>query len=526
MSSKKPSEGEKDLLSLFGEDTLYLDGDIGTVGAYEIIRTGSPSLDYALGIGGIPRGRIIQLAGKESSGKTLLSMLCMKSWLNENPDNTVMFIDAEYTYDASWARSLGVDTSRVVVAKTNDAKKIFEGLLGKMTVNKTTGKASKSVKGVLDLVKEGVDPRFKNLGLIVLDSVAAMNTPMEIDAVIGKHNMAPMPRFLATELKKLTPAIADANVAMIFINQVRVDPGVMYGNPECVDPYSTRIKVRSHKADAVELLVSELFERVISESDLDFSKPAVHDISDRGIEIESFDFETKQRCFSLIKNLIVKEPVETHYRIGDLKVTSGHLVYSESEERFVKAEEYPGSIKIEESIFVADFTITDTHNYFANGLLNHNTSPGGKALKHACSVMVNMAPVSGADSKVEDENENVIGHKVRAKIQKNKVGAPFREAIYTIKYAEGLINREEELLDLAILCKIISRPNNRTYELGNDRFTSRQIMIDYLKDEACYGGVEDLCRQRYLAGAVEGSLRTDDENMVEEIETLFDAVES
>jgi recombination protein RecA len=74
MSSKKPSEGEKDLLSLFGEDTLYLDGDIGTVGAYEIIRTGSPSLDYALGIGGIPRGRIIQLAGKESSGKTLLSL--------------------------------------------------------------------------------------------------------------------------------------------------------------------------------------------------------------------------------------------------------------------------------------------------------------------------------------------------------------------------------------------------------------------------------------------------------------------
>lgn len=244
MSSKKPSEGEKDLLSLFGEDTLYLDGDIGTVGAYEIIRTGSPSLDYALGIGGMPRGRIIQLAGKESSGKTLLSMLCMKSWLNENPDNTVMFIDAEYTYDANWARSLGVDTSRVIVAKTNDAKKIFEGLLGKMTVNKTTGKASKSVKGVLDLVKEGVDPRFKNLGLVVLDSVAAMNTPMEADAAVAKQHMAPMPRFLSTELKKLTPAIADANVTMIFINQVRTDPGVMYGNPECVDPFSTRVKIR------------------------------------------------------------------------------------------------------------------------------------------------------------------------------------------------------------------------------------------------------------------------------------------
>lgn len=385
MSSKKPSEGEKDLLSLFGEDTLYLDGDIGTVGTYDIIKTGSPSLDYALGIGGMPRGRIIQLAGKESSGKTLLSLLCMKSWLDDNPDNTVMFIDAEYTYDANWARSLGVDTSRVVVAKTNDAKKIFEGLLGKMTVNKTTGKASKSVKGVLDLVKEGVDPRFKNLGLIVLDSVAAMNTPMEVDAAIGKQNMAPMPRFLSTELKKLTPAIADANVSMIFINQIRVNPGVMYGNPE--------------------------------------------------------------------------------------------------------------------------------------------DSPGGKALKHACSVMVNMAPISGADNKVEDENENVIGHKVRAKIQKNKVGAPFREAVYTIKYTEGLINREEELLDLAVLCKIINRPNNRSYELGNDKFSSRQAMIDYLKDEACFGGVEDLCRSRYLSGEVAGPVISDQEES-EEIETLFDAMES
>jgi len=385
MSSKKPSEGEKDLLSLFGEDTLYLDGDIGTVGTYEIIRTGSPSLDYALGIGGMPRGRIIQLAGKESSGKTLLSLLCMKSWLNENPDNTVMFIDAEYTYDANWARSLGVDTSRVVVAKTNDAKKIFEGLLGKITVNKTTGKASKSVKGVLDLVKEGVDPRFKNLGLIVLDSVAAMNTPMEVDAAIGKQNMAPMPRFLSTELKKLTPAIADANVSMIFINQVRVNPGVMYGNPE--------------------------------------------------------------------------------------------------------------------------------------------DSPGGRALKHACSVMINMAPISGADNKVEDENENVIGHKVRAKIQKNKVGAPFREAVYTIKYTEGLINREEELLDLAVLCKVINRPNNRTYELGDDKFSSRQQMIDYLKDDACFGGVEDLCRIKYLSGEAAGPAVFDEVDS-EEMETLFDVMES
>lgn len=385
MSSKKPTEGEKDILSLFGEDTLYLDGNIDTVGSYDVVRTGSPSLDYALGIGGMPRGRIIQLAGKESSGKTLLSLLCMKSWLDENPDNTTMFIDAEYTYDASWARQLGLDTSRIIVAKTNDAKKIFEGLLGKSTTNKVTGKTTKTTKGVLDLVKEGVDPRFKNLGLIVLDSVAAMNTPMEVDAAIGKQNMAPMPRFLSTELKKLTPAVAEANVAMIFINQVRVNPGVMYGNPE--------------------------------------------------------------------------------------------------------------------------------------------DSPGGKALKHACSVMINMAPINSADSRIEDDNEVVVGHKVRAKIQKNKVGAPFREAVYTIKYTEGIINREDELLDLAVICGVVTRPNNRTYELGNEKFNGRQAMVDYLKDDAVFGGVEDLCRQKYLAGEVVGSFASDDESIADDTETMFDIME-
>lgn len=386
MSSKKQTEGEKDVLSLFGEDTLYLDGDIETVGTYDVIKTGSPSLDYALGIGGMPRGRIIQLAGKESSGKTLLSLLCMKSWLDENPDNTVMFIDAEYTYDASWARQLGVDTRRVIVAKTNDAKKIFEGLLGKTTVNKNTGKSSKSVKGVLDLVKEGEDPKFKNLGLIVLDSVAAMNTPMEVDAAIGKQNMAPMPRFLSTELKKLTPAVAEANVAMIFINQVRVNPGVMYGNPE--------------------------------------------------------------------------------------------------------------------------------------------DSPGGKALKHACSVMINMAPINSADSRIEDDNEVVIGHKVRAKIQKNKVGAPFREAVYTIKYTEGLVNKEEELLDLAIICGVITRPNNRTYEFGEEKFNGRQAAADYLKDGSTFEKIEELCRVKYMSGEVAGSFSSDDNSSdSDDDDTLFSVME-
>lgn len=236
------SDAEKEILKFFGEDTVFFDGNIST--KYEAISTGSPMLDEAIGIGGIPMGRITQLAGQESSGKTMLALSCIREYLNKNPDNTALFIDAEYTYDPQWAEKQGVDTSRVMVIKTNDAKAIFEGLIGKTKVNSVTKKTSKSMKGILDHVIEGTDPRFKNLGIIILDSIAVLNTPLELAAEVGKANMAPIPRFLSTELKKLTPVVAQANVAFIGINQVRVNVGQMYGDPACVDPFTTKIKIR------------------------------------------------------------------------------------------------------------------------------------------------------------------------------------------------------------------------------------------------------------------------------------------
>jgi recombination protein RecA len=243
MSKKMtPSEAQKEITKFFGEDSIFFDGNIST--KYESISTGSPSLDEAIGIGGVPRGRITQFAGKESSGKTMLALSCIREYLNENPNNTALFIDAEYTYDPTWAEKQGVDISRVMVIKTNEAKKIFEGLLGKTKVNKTTKKVTKGMRGILDHVIEGVDPKFKNLGIIVLDSIAVLNTPLEISADIGKSNMAPIPRFMSTELKKLTPVVAEANVVFIGINQVRVNIGQMFGDPTCVDPFTTKIKIR------------------------------------------------------------------------------------------------------------------------------------------------------------------------------------------------------------------------------------------------------------------------------------------
>ena len=353
------SDAEKEISKFFGEDTIFFDGNIST--KYDAISTGSPALDESIGIGGIPMGRITQLAGKESSGKTMLALSCIKQYLDKNPDNTALFIDAEYTYDPAWAAKQGVDTERVMVIKTNEAKAIFEGLIGKVKVNSVTKKVTKSMRGILDHVIEGTDPRFKNLGIIVLDSIAVLNTPLEMGADIGKANMAPIPRFLSTELKKLTPVVAQANVAFIGINQVRVNLGQMFGDP--------------------------------------------------------------------------------------------------------------------------------------------TTSPGGKALKHACSLMLNMAPILSSDSVIKNSSGEKIGHTVRAKIQKNKVGAPFRQAEYKVEYEKGIVDQSEELFDLSVKYGLIERPNNQSYMVYGEKVRGRDAALAaFSKDKASLAEYDLKIRGMYLSG--------------------------
>lgn len=371
------SEAEKQIKKFFGEGVVFFDGSIETAGSYEAISTGSPALDEAIGIGGIPRGRITQLAGQESSGKTMLSLSCIKNYLDQNPENTALFIDAEYTYDPEWAASQGIDVSRVMVIKTNDAKEIFEGLLGINKVNSVTKKISKSMKGILDYVIEGEDPRFKNLGIIVLDSIAVLNTPLEVAATVGKANMAPIPRFLSTELKKLTPAVAQANVALIGINQVRVDLGKMFGDPM--------------------------------------------------------------------------------------------------------------------------------------------SSPGGKALKHACSLMINMAPMFGADNVIKNDSDERVGHRVRAKIEKNKVGAPFKKAEYFLEYMKGIVNCEVEIFDLAVKYGLIERPTSQSYLINGEKIRGRDNAIEAMSsDKDLVNSLDEKIRGIYTGSQpFEANTNSDEEGLID-----------
>jgi len=258
--------------------------------------------------------------------------------------------------------------------------------------------------------------------------------------------------------------------------------------------------------------INELIERIVV--DFDYMIPSVFDVSDRGFEIEGFDFETKEKTYSKILKILIKPMVTTHYRIGTLNATAGHKLYYDG--AFIPAEQHPDAELIAEEMLVVDFEIDRTHNYYANDHLNHNSTSGGHALKHACSVMINVNPMGGADNIVLDDNDQKIGHKAKAKVAKNKVGPPYRESIYTIKYTEGLIERETELLELAVLCGVIERPSTVSYLINGEKIVGKEKASVFLKNKAAFSEVEEACRTIYLAGAVAGSFTPSEDEEQEE----------
>jgi len=212
-------------------EKLYGDDGMAEIEAIETLSSGSHVLDDILGLWGNPRGRLVQYAGKQSSGKTLMSLMAIKEWQGKDPKNWAYFIDAECSFDKRWAEMLGVDTSpaKLRVLRSNNGAEIFEKLCG--VPHKEPGKP-KAKPGLLDIVKERGGADATGLGIIVLDSVAAIAPPLEVASRSGKSNMALMARFLPPELRKIIPLLSETGVMFIAINQVRTNPGQLYGNPE------------------------------------------------------------------------------------------------------------------------------------------------------------------------------------------------------------------------------------------------------------------------------------------------------
>ncbi len=188
----------------FGKGAIMSLGDEETAEAVQVIPTGSLALDEALGIGGYPRGRIIEVYGPESSGKTTLTLHAMRE--AQRAGGVAAFIDAEHAFDVAYARHIGVDTERLLVSQPDSGEQALE--IAEMLTR----------SGAVDVV--------------VIDSVAALTPKAEIEGDMGDSHMGLQARLMSQALRKLTGVAAKTGTTLIFINQLRQKIGVVFGNPE------------------------------------------------------------------------------------------------------------------------------------------------------------------------------------------------------------------------------------------------------------------------------------------------------
>jgi recombination protein RecA len=327
----------------FGKGSIMRLGEADVAKDIQVVSTGSLGLDIALGVGGLPRGRVIEIYGPESSGKTTLTLSVIAQM--QKVGGTAAFIDAEHALDPQYAQKLGVNVQELLISQPDNGEQALE---------------------IADmLVRSG------SVDIVVVDSVAALTPKAEIEGEMGQPQMGLHARLMSQALRKLTGNISRSNTMVIFINQIRMKIGVMFGNPE--------------------------------------------------------------------------------------------------------------------------------------------TTTGGNALKFYASVRIDIRR-TGAIKK----GEEVIGSETRAKVVKNKVAPPFKQANFDILYGEG-ISREGEIIELGVEQKIVDK-SGAWYSYGKERIgQGKDNTRDYLKDHPEMANEIDAKIRAALgvtpvaAGAAGGAEAADDE---------------
>jgi recombination protein RecA len=292
----------------FGKGSIMRLGDSDIARDIQVVSTGSLGLDIALGVGGLPRGRVVEIYGPESSGKTTLTLSVIAEM--QKVGGTAAFIDAEHALDPQYAAKLGVDIEQLLISQPDNGEQALE---------------------IADmLVRSG------SVDVVVVDSVAALVPKAEIEGEMGEPQMGLQARLMSQALRKLTANIKRSNTLVIFINQIRMKIGVMFGNPE--------------------------------------------------------------------------------------------------------------------------------------------TTTGGNALKFYASIRIDIRRIGSIK-----KGEEVIGSETRAKVVKNKVAPPFRNAEFDILYGDG-ISREGEVIELGVTHRIIEK-SGAWYTYGKDRIgQGKDNARDYLKE--------------------------------------------
>ena len=211
MDSKANADKQKALDSAlaqierqFGKGSIMKMGGDNPVRDIEATSTGSLGLDIALGIGGLPKGRIIEIYGPESSGKTTLTLHCIAE--EQKKGGVCAFVDAEHAFDPGYAKKLGVNLDELLISQPDTGEQALE---------------------IVDtLVRSGA------VSMVVVDSVAALTPKSELEGDMGDSNVGVQARLMSQAMRKLTGSISRSNCMVIFINQIRMKIGVMFGSPE------------------------------------------------------------------------------------------------------------------------------------------------------------------------------------------------------------------------------------------------------------------------------------------------------
>ena len=455
----------------------YGDGTIFNLGAgaqlqVDTIPTGSLGIDIALGVGGVPRGRITEIYGPESSGKTTLCLHIVAE--AQKRGGICSFIDMEHALDPAYADRIGVDVERLYVSQPDTGEQALE-----ITEQ---------------LVRSGA------LDVIVIDSVAALVPRAEIEGEMGDSHVGLQARLMSQALRKLTGAIKQSNVSVIFTNQLREKVGVMFG---CFH-YNSRVVLADGTTEKIGKLVNQKRDVEVMSYDVNtqtFEPRKIINWFNNGQAEEFMRFTVASHnaiphTFECTPNhLLLTEdgyiPAED-LKIGEKLVTAvpqAEMVMAGGMDSMPLGPQYaPMPMEIMDIQLVShhedmnrfDIEVEGNHCYLVDGVVVHNspeTTPGGRALKFYASVRIDIRRIQQIKQATD-----IIGNRTRVKIKKNKVAAPFKECEFDIMFYQNGISKTGEIVDIGTEMGIIEkrgafyRYNDEL--LGQGRENSKQFLAE------------------------------------------------
>jgi RecA/RadA recombinase len=437
----------------FGKGSVMRLGANGPLEEIAVIPTGALSLDVALGVGGVPRGRIVEIYGPESSGKTTLALHIVSE--AQRLGGIAAFIDAEHALDPIYARKLGVNIDELLISQPD------------------TGEQALEIAETL--------VRSNAVDVIVIDSVAALVPRAELDGDMGDSLPGLQARLMSQALRKLTAAISRSGAVVIFINQIREKIGVMFG---CFS-YDTQVVLADGRREAIGRIVQNRLPIEVLSAD-----PATGRIEPRRVvnwfdngPAELFiDFEVDGgQKFSATENHLIFTP-EGPVKAGDLDVgdevlaatslLAGSLADSARIVRRIVRSAGPDAHRF-------DIEVEGQHTYLADGVVVHNspeTTTGGRALKFYASVRLDIRRQDAI--KIGTES---VGVRTKVKVVKNKLAPPFREAEFDVLYGEG-ISKAGTVLDAGVEQGIIEKSGTwYTYKnerIGQGRENAKKWLVE------------------------------------------------